>query len=235
MTRAMRKLLRLNILLITCLISIITVAYSLFSFPLYFQSAISKTDSGMTLLGVFSGVIVFVLVLWLFSFLFTQVKVALRPKDAVPKTLQYAKGLFLLFFLAMAAVLVICILYGLLSVLIFYLFEKSLAIGQIKTIINLCTGLLTLLAMPVFFSVFAAFALDANTIKGSIVKGFSKLKKTYLPCLFFMFLLFSMGYLIVILTDIMDSDLAINITKLVLFSMIGTGVILVSFTVYELK
>jgi len=227
-----KTLLKPDIIGLSFLVSAIIAFMDIFTFPVFFKAATKSADAANPMFNILMMIVAFVVVLHLFSLLLIRVRIKLENKDR-SKITKIFIGLIIIFFIGLVAMFLISLIYGLLSVLIYQFTHKTLTVEQVKGIINVITGLLTLLILPVFINILLTFGLNKSHVKESIFTGIKTLKFNYLKFLLIIFSLFGVGYLAMIPLNYIPSTGVLLIVKALLLSLIGTIGIIIAFTAYK--
>lgn len=118
--------------------------------------------------------------------------------------------------------MVISLLCGLISVLLYDSLKMILSFGQIKGIINFLTTVLVFLTIPFMESIFWNEITMQKKFMESLKAGIKVKRKKYVSLFLISTVLFVIGYLIAIAFDYMAANVITDIIKAIIFTLLGT-------------
>jgi len=195
-------------------LSLIFTMIGAYIFPVFFEAGTKTENAPNPLIGAVITIAAILLSIFLLSLLFA--KISKNPNIAT-----YVKGLFVLLLAGIVAIFVVSMVNGLIAVLLNALLKNTLTIDQIKGIINIVTGIISLLILPVFINVLLTFAFDEPKAVKSISKGLKSIKKRYIKILILLMILSAAGYLIGLPFNYITLSIIPQIIKSVLFTLVG--------------
>lgn len=117
---------------------------------------------------------------------------------------------------------VISLLFGLLSMLLYHMLRNTMTLNQIKGVLNWTISAISIVILPFFVSVFWSAMKSKDGFWKAFVSGIRCNGKKYLKLLITIFLLFALGLLISIGFYYVPNMILLQILKSVLLSALGT-------------
>lgn len=120
-------------------------------------------------------------------------------------------------------VLLISLICGITASLLYTVLNGILTLSQIKGVINLIATIVTLLGVPFMLSVFWSEAEQpSGRFINDLIGGLRLKEKRYIKLLILLLVLFGIGLLITTAYHYLPNNLAVNISKVVFLTIIGT-------------
>lgn len=137
------------------------------------------------------------------------------------------KRLLLLCVVIMVGLFLVCLFYGLVSVITYNLVFQTTSLQETKSIIDLITQLLTVLVLPLPLVLIAGYTFLGFGLKENIISAFTIFKRAYLYLIGAILLNIGIGYLLWFSTGLIENGIACSLIRAVVFSILGTFWLLV--------
>ena len=209
-------------------ISLIIALCGSFVFPIFFDAGMKDSNGSRLSVGSLIVLASFFLMVFLFALLFRSLEEKRKRKLS-----SLFGGLLSLFVIGFAAMLLLSMLYGLLAMLIYAICKDALTGDQIKGVINVAIGIITLSVLPIALNIFFTYALTGQKVLRSISEGLRTLKKQYLRLLLILAILFAVGFLAVLPFNYASDTLPLQIAKTIVTAVIGAVGIVVFLKSYK--
>lgn len=201
-------------IIISVLLSVMGIIFA----PVLVDSSLGKTQhlkSSLIALLVYVGIVVFFLGVLRYT---TIDKIYKNYRENLAKSVG-RMTLTLIFF--GLSVVVMSLLSGLISVVVYALLKKSLTLSQIKGIINFLITLLSLSVGSLMVTVFWEQVRNRKGFFEVIAAAFHKWGKCYIAVLIVLLLFGGLGWLVLTAFHYLPDSVFMTLVKAVVFSVLG--------------
>lgn len=195
-------------------LSLLCTCFGVYFAPLIFDIAIERKDFQPVQLILGIGILILAIGGLIVLLIQRGQSTQCTLKQAIVKTFRLA-GLYLMCWIVMSLVL------GLISTLLYAVLKNIIKFEQIKGIINLITAIIFFLVLPFYITIFWTAVKDNGKGFESFKKGLRIPSNMYLRLIAVVMVLYGTGMLITTLFNFLPYSIAFKILKIVMFSLIG--------------
>lgn len=195
-------------------ISLLCTCFGVLFAPILFDMAIERNDFQLVQLILGIGILILTF-FWLIVLLVQRGQsTQCTLKQAIIKTFRLA-GLYLMCWIVISLVL------GLISTLLYAVLKNIIEFEQIKGIINLITAIIFFLGLPSYITIFWTVVKDNGKGCESFKNGLRMPINIYLKLMAVVMVLYGTGMLITTLFNFLPYTITFKILKIVMLSLVG--------------